>query len=196
MISEWCTSGPDKFSHSVCTQWGMVSRHKKVVPRKKNFQVIFWNYRDFLKIYRKWIQWIPWEILWYLEAKIMAIWRREVILWAKQCTRKLSCTWKLSFAVISSIFSQFRCSFFLNIMFFRKEFKEHSEKGWNTIFLARNLKNRIFAPANTYLEISIVTFLVHKMNSIIYHVTYISTYGKCGSILDAPIPLLLSLHPG
>ena len=79
-------------------------------------------------------------------------------------------------------------------MFFRKEFKEHSEKGWNTIFLARNWKNRIFAPANTYLEISIVTFLVHKMNSIIYHVTYISTYGKYGSILDAPIPLLLSLE--
>ena len=41
--------------------------------KKKNFQVIFWNYSDFLKIYRKWIQWIPCEILWYLEAKIMAI---------------------------------------------------------------------------------------------------------------------------
>ena len=126
----------------------------------------------------------------------MAIWRREEILWPKQCRRKFSCTWKLWFPLISSIFSQFWCSFFLNMMFFCKEFKEHSKKGWNIIFSPRKWKNRIFAPGNTCLEISILPFLVHKMNSTIYHVTYNSTYFKYGSILDGPIPLLVSLHCG
>ena len=99
----WCMKVPSFHPAHPANSFFM-AQFNKVFPSRRLktcyqenyfFQVISWNREDFFRITQKQFYWIPWEILRYLEAKIVKIWCTKVILWAKSPENKYLSTWKL-----------------------------------------------------------------------------------------------------
>ena len=131
---------------------------KRVFEKWNKFQVISWNHQDVLEITQKWFYWIPRQIVRYFEARIVKIWRTELILWQKLAKNKYLSTWKLWFPLNRLIITVFDVLFFLNIMSWDEDFNDHSGKSWNTILWAQISKNRKSAPGNICQEIYLEAF--------------------------------------